>query len=315
MEVSAFAFRDLIRIILPTIVAGCLFAPFGVFLNISISMEVLVFGGIVGGYLIYSPVAVAASLVQESITWKFFGLRSGKARFKWLSKNWDFDIMWDSLAKDEREYLYLTNAYFEFYQTVAFYFFLYAIVTAVLWWYHIVFSTQNVAGIFTVPILGGYWAPCWIMSPLALFMFGVLSRDAKIEYEALYGVEGRYVGYCAKLHKKDGGLAKGIWGLVLDKKSNPLKGIKVMIKDGGSEIGKPETDADGYYQLQANLTSHFNKQIKATIENKTWEGESLLQLGQKTVPDIVISATRIVSDSNDHTDSPSGLGLGPVARK
>jgi hypothetical protein len=220
---GTFIFRDFIRYILPTVIAACLFFPLFRGSGSQPSLDVVVFVMVVFGYVLYAPVIFIGELFLCRFPQDILSRQRSRKKQEWWAKNWDYDTLWFRLDKDEREYLYLTHSYIQFYRITSICFSAYAITNIIILlnaarieWSN---STKNLSWLMaslqtTTPMVGG-WD---INTPLLIAITGIITcflfRDADIEYKMLFLDDGSYVSYAKKYHQTFGNIARSVWGEV-----------------------------------------------------------------------------------------------------
>jgi len=303
---SGFIFRDFIKFILPTAIGASLFAPFLIMKGNTVSFEGLAFIVVLLGYVIYSPIAILSDFFQAKLPFKNLRLDDARKQNEKLINRWDYDALWSALSKDEREYLYLTQSYFEFYQTTGFYFLAYFLINLIRFTYTIVNSWSIIstnwnnllwqASTIKTPTIVQYDAPTWLAivlsGLLAYFLFG----DATLEYSYLRGSGGAFDRYAQKYHKDVGNIALSIWGKVIyfqNDKSLPLISAKVCLRvSSGETIASAITDSAGTFQFENAFLRCLNSQCVIEIDDEKWKGSASVQFSEKTIPYVEVQAIK-----------------------
>lgn len=301
---SGFIFRDFIKFVLPTAIAAGLYAPFFVEGEAKISLTGLVVISVLLGYVIYSPIASLSDFIHSKIPIKKLRLDDANDQNKVLNSRWDYDFLWSTLGKDEREYLYLTQSYFEFYQTTGFYFLLYGISnTIILCWKimeHLSSFTDSwrsfllLVNSVKTPTIINFDIPTWIAIIISLVLAYYLFGDCSIEYSFLYGFGGAFDRYSQKYQKMEGNIASGIWGKVVGKDGGTektLEGIQLHLKNSAGEITDTQSsDKSGSFIFPKSFQICANNQCKIEINDKQWQGEITFTVESKSIPDFRVHA-------------------------
>lgn len=210
---TGFIFRDFIKYILPTAIACFLFVPLTVGSVEKSKIELLILISFLMGYVIYNPVARLSGKLHKRIKLKHIEIDSIMQKFQVLNLKYDLSKLWNLLEKEEREYLYLTQSYIEFYQITAFYVVIYLSVNILKLLFVIVKKNLVYAVICTNTNLLFYSeiptiSVILISSSIAFFLY----NNTVIELNVLYGDNRQYQFFAEKLHKEHGCIAKTVWG-------------------------------------------------------------------------------------------------------
>lgn len=304
---SGFLYKDFIKYILPTAIAATLFVPFFIPHGTTISFDILVFLVVLFGYIIYSPIASLADIVQTKLPLSNLRLDDTKKDNEWLRGIWDYDALWSMLEKDDREYLYLTFSYVEFYQTVGFYFLVYTIIniTWFIWklienWpkttinFNIIFS-QIVS--ITTPTIVNINFPSLLFILIGLLLTYFLFGDAQIEYHNLFSIKGQFDLYAENYQKKKGGIASGISGKIvyLEGKDEKLieEPLKINLRQGKKLVVTPIfSDDKGNFQILNAFKMCVGVPCKIEVENIKWEGSKGFIFKEDTLPYIKLIVSR-----------------------
>ncbi len=183
---TGFIFRDFLKYILPTLIAGALFSPLFIPVGDELNVKFLILACFLLGYIIYSPISIISSITHSFLKIKGINIASYEAEKKWCQKNFDYKALWSYLEKDEREYLYLTQSYFEFYQTTGFYFLIYSISNFIRLLLNIPHPNtfQNLLTINT-NLIWNFHPPTLYVLGVALILSYFLFRNATLEYSVL----------------------------------------------------------------------------------------------------------------------------------
>lgn len=245
---SGFFYGHFIQYVLPTLLGLCLFAP--VFENPpgAVGPETLLFAAVLVGFIFATPISKLADFCFRFLpgTDK---LREQKQARDRLAARWHPAKLSYLMSKDDREYVYQTAGFIDFYRVSAFCLLLYALYNAVLLWV----AADMVLGFddwwaTSTPMLGG-----WTLPTVGVFVVSVLGlvlsfRNFALEYGLLFGEKGQYEVVAEKLQKDGGGIARSVWGTVVDDDTKPVSGARVRLSADGTRVGKEEvTDAAGRF--------------------------------------------------------------------
>ncbi|TNJ34210.1 hypothetical protein FGF66_12340, partial [Chlorobaculum thiosulfatiphilum] len=125
MSTSGFLYRDILKYVLPTLLFLILIVPL---LNGSINYEILIPFGIITS-LLFGPLLSEISTLLFKLFPKVKKLISVS---EWMNSNWDYGKMFYSLSKDERDYLYLTAAYIDFFKNSGLVIFIFMVLSLIL---------------------------------------------------------------------------------------------------------------------------------------------------------------------------------------
>ncbi|HVF66096.1 MAG TPA: hypothetical protein VM914_00430 [Pyrinomonadaceae bacterium] len=271
---SSFSFREMLQLILPTLIALCLFAPFFESEGHRFDATTLVFGGIVLSYLVSGLVGWVAGHVVKVML-----LLNGIKRYEKLAERvegkWRIETLEASmLTKEEQEYLDLIGSYVLLTRVICFYLSAYCLVN--VWLLVGALASQPPAAAVAADAAGGlsrFWAAskstqtpvfggwkvytAYVLPASALSIIFLL-RDYLEKYEQLYLPGGLYDEKAEKYQKSTGGLALAVWGSVTTRTSEdgkesvlPVPCLDVKLKEGSRTVAGPlATDKDGYFQFE-----------------------------------------------------------------
>lgn len=293
---SPFTLRDIIKHVAPTLIALCLFIPFHPSLNNKIKSEALVFCAIILGYLLEHPVTFLADLVFKilsPVSELFLKLLSRfspnlpQSEYKklthkraWLTKNWDYNKLFYSMTQEEREYIYLTGSYTEFYRITSLYLIVYIILIIGRFTSYI-YANYNSPDIIEaainmpIPMIGGWETPFW--SIFTLVFISLISSYINFidEYGILFLENGQYVEFAKRYHKEKGNIAKSIWGIA-KKQDTPLPNILLQLyikrENPGKDpdlafLGETRSDEIGNFQFENMFSKCVGKEITIRLVN------------------------------------------------
>src|SRR6185437_12505034 len=112
-------------------------------------------------------------------------------------------------------------------------------------------AVPEAAKFLQIPILGHDTVPCWFAVVAGLFFGCVLFRNVVLEYDAIYGDNGQYVGFARRCHARDGGIARSIWGRVRPVPDRRTEGLNIALLRDGLIVKTVKADSDGWYQFVA----------------------------------------------------------------
>lgn len=287
VQASPFTFRDFLQAILPGLIGASLFAPY----TKAQSTEELLIGVGLFSYVIYTPISeLAARSFGLILSTKMKKLNANR---EWHARNWNYDRLFYHASNEDREYLYLTGAYVEFYRITAFYFLIYIAVQIVHLapalrllspFYPMIYdlSFEERANRFVgpqTPILGGWNIPTVAALTASFVILWFLLADFLNEYRLLF--EHQYVEMARRYHAEKGDVARSIWGVVsCDEEGNkPLQGVGIELKDkAGQTIRKATTNSEGRFQFadlfqytrtsQSLVKTQFGTQVDIPIDEK-----------------------------------------------
>jgi hypothetical protein len=306
---SGFIFRDFIKYILPTITGACLLLPVFVPWRY-LKIDQIVFISILVGYIIYPVASCVANFVHDHLPCREISLSKDSPAVKqsrWVKKNWDLKGLRPKIDKDEREYLYLTLSYLEYFQITAFYFLLFSLCNFV----NILLSVPRLCSIpndsidlfnffqsITVGTIVGSPVPSLYAGLIGLILSYSLFHASVVEYRALYGIDGAYEFLLKKYHLIYGGLAHSIWGQVLNIENVPIehKGrLTLELFRNNHSLGTCTTDDDGRFQFHGSLNACINYKCKVVIVTPGFSGESEMSITSKSIPNFSIAAAEVDS--------------------
>jgi hypothetical protein len=291
---SPLSFRDFIRHLLPTATALCLFLPLFHFPKEKLEVAAVVFAAVILGYLVTTPLNTFLSRYYDSTPiMKVFG-----RRWQWMKGNWDLDKLFYSLTQEERDYIYVTAGYLELYRQLSFYLSIYAAVNlSVL--LNAIQGASDVNSFFLravdarTTVVGGLLFPTAVLFLISLILAYYAFKDFLNEYAILFHDSGQYSIFAGRAHEKEGGLAKSISGVILNK-AKPLRGGKVTLENcRGTTLETRSTDLDGYFQFDNKSGKHSAGEYKLCIE----DGETIpMSLLPKQTPFFKVESSRASAD-------------------
>lgn len=281
--------RDFIQHSFPTIVGACLFVPFYGPLNQKVSVESLIVASIILGYLISSPMTQIASFVTKRLPILGRKIHKYREEATWYSQNWDYDRLFYTLNKDDKEYLYLTGSYAEFYRLVGFYLLVYFLLNLVLLMKALLTVTtladvKLVLVSLNTSMLGGWPANTMIVLIISFLLSVYAFRDFLIEYKALFLPNGQYITMAQNQHIEKGLIAKSIWGRVLSNGDGIAKANVKLLKEDGSIIEEAETNDSGFYQFKDRYLQCLNTTCRISTITPAWQKDRIITITDKQIP-------------------------------
>jgi hypothetical protein len=313
----ALFFRDVVQYILPTVVALALFLPF---FKADVSIEVLAAAGVLLGYLVSSPVGKLAAVADLPIFMRTKD-RYKKERDFWQN-NFDYGELWHRMSGDEREYLYTTNSYAEFYYMVAFYLSLYGVINiGVMSWAVSGVGSFETAAFWPAveaalnartPMYGGWSAPACVLLAISAVIAFYATRDYLTEFRILFLTNGRYVTFAGIHHEQCGTIARAVWGRVSSSGSSVASAEVTLVDDQGKTIATVKTDSEGRFQFKSLYRSllggEASRRCLLRVETARVAREQEIVLRAKQVPRFDVELPV------DGTPAEPG-GIDPAARR
>ena len=295
---AGLIFRDFLKYILPTLIAICLYSPLFFPVNTEVKVKLLIFSAFLLGYIIYSPVSMLTSFAHSILKIKGIDLSQHKLDREWCIKNYNYDALWGRLVKDEREYLYLTKSYFEFYQTTGFYFIVYAIANV----YNLLSKLIN-SGLFigninsfsqivsvNTKMIWNIDIPTLYVSLVSFFLSYFLFRNATLEYSVLFGKEGFLSMYSEKYHKEYGDIATNVWGKIKLKKEeaniSSYKDTEIGLYkyDVDEPFQTTKIDKDGFFQFKNAFSQVIKSRCKLKVQHDSMYFEKTVNFYTNDIP-------------------------------
>jgi hypothetical protein len=253
IRADPFSFRDFIQYILPALIGVYLFIPYVASID---SIDAAFVSAAIFGYVLATPISSIARAIFGLIPGLRNRIKQLSIKRQWWSRNWNYDRLFYMLTKDERDYLYLTGAYVEFYRTVSVCFLIYSLLQIFSLTWEVVGSLQSSSFHWNLildqqtPMLGGWEMSTLVLAVISLVAFYYLVADFLLEYEILFLDDGQYVTMAVKYQESVGGIAKSVWGCLLEDEAKPVEGATVYLgTKENPEITKSITDRDGLFQL------------------------------------------------------------------
>jgi hypothetical protein len=291
---SGFIFRDFIKYILPTLTGACLLLPMFVEWKL-IKIDQIIFLSFLSGYIIYPLVSLVANFVHDRLPCVGGISLSPKSpaveESRWVKSNWDMKALRSKIDKDEREYLYLTQSYSEYFQITGFYFLLFSVFNFIR-----IFASSpdsllaafNSCKLFeyiqsvSIGTIVGSSVPSIYAGLFGLVISFLLFQASVIEYKALFGINGAYEFFLEKYQSSKGGLARSIWGRVhLETESRCLK-LKLLRNN--KHIDTCIVDELGRFQFSDRFNECINYRCKIVVATPGFAGESEMSITKNCIP-------------------------------
>lgn len=295
---SSFIFRDFIQYIFPTLIAACLFVPFSSRLNSVVSFEGLFFGAAILGYIISSPLTKLVNFSMRYIPIAKGTLREYEKRGEWIANNWNFERLFFVLSNDEREYIYLTSSYAEFYRFVGFYLLIYFVANVAWLLSSILPDAGSLAEVWrrslgaATPMLKNVQVPTLLLLLITPVLSYFLFRDFFTEYEAMFLERGQYAAFAEKYHLEKGNIAVSIWGKVLSQGEPVAQAQIKLLSSNYEELDRAMTDEKGHFQFVGKYAECLNSTCHLYLAGPSFELEQTLLLSEKQVPYVEIDVSR-----------------------
>jgi hypothetical protein len=305
MGLTAFIQRDITEYILPTIIALALFLPIW---SPDSTIEQVVFGGAILGFLIFAPARWIANIVIMRLPTLLHlpfarYLRTAIHERRWWQQNFDYGVLWYSLSKDDREYLYGTRAYYHFYLLISLYVISYAAVNFAIFLHALVIAP--VVWNASIPAIRELWnialsaeTPLLFKNKLPAVGLGLVScalakfalQDMFEEYRVLFFAPGQYVTLAKLYHERQGAIAKSVWGRLLLKSSDkPVSGAQLTLTDAKGRFTQTvTTDNKGRWQFVDALKRAPISTLRLSVAVASCRWEYELSLDVKTIPEFEI---------------------------
>ena len=234
----------------------CLFFPY---LGVEISEPLFFLYSVVLGFLLSSILERIDLVKHLSSIQKRFDVKD------MMNENWDYNMMFYSLDKDDRDYLYLTGSYLSFFKITSniliFYFFvnLSEIISNV--------TKDGFTSILTTQtqIIGGLEVNSLIISTITVFLVIFFIKDYIFEFEILFYPSGQYEAFAKKIQLKNTNiiLIKSIWGRVIHN-DKEIENLEIKLLENGVLLNSIMTDKNGFFQFKDEFKKNLSKTI--TVE-------------------------------------------------
>jgi hypothetical protein len=309
VQATPFTFRDFLQSILPGLIAASLFAPYAG----AKSTEEFLIGIALLSYVIYTPMSWAARL--------FFGVTPvlrQKIKYlererDWHARNWDYTRLFYFASTEDREYIYLTGAYTQFYRLTALYFVIYLFVQLgrligalnpflidipLSRWPSRLFEART-------PLLGNWEIPTILAAIAAAIILWFLVADFLNEHQILF--QDQYVEIARKYHADKGGIALSIWGSVTEdwEGKEPITDAKVFLEDHTAAIiQERNTGKDGRFQFVGLFKSSVESGYTLRVEKGNRRLTTTLPKDEKWAPPVLVVLPQPPTASNQPVTTP-----------
>jgi hypothetical protein len=290
---SPLTFRDSVRHLLPTAAAICLFAP--LLASDKLELGSLVFAAVLLGYVVTTPLTIFLGWLYRFTP----AVKNLSRQREWIASNWDFDELFlNRLTQEEKEYVYLTGAYVDFYRQLAFYLLVYTGVNLFILVRAILDNPKH-SGILqtilntTTPIAGGPHFPAALLVIFSMLLGIYCFWDFLNEYSSLFLEGGIYPKFAAKSQTEKGGVAVSIWGMVRHGRAG-MPGIKVELNNSQKvTLQSVTTDSNGYFQFENKFKdlAGVDGTLKASIGGAVIEKP--VKADPKTIPSVDFDSSAI----------------------
>jgi hypothetical protein len=264
LSASPLTLRDFIQRIFPTVIAVCLFVPFVESLRTKMTLESIISGGAILGYLIADPMKSFSRKVTSYVPFFRKRLKSYERRWAWIKLKWNLDRLQSYLTKDENEYVDQLGSRAIFDQVTIFYLMIYLALNLYRlfgafrfgseYWPRMK-SAEHLKGLLATltglrtPMIGDWQAPTLLLVLAVPIVIGFLFKDFLLHFNLVFLEQGQYDILADKYHRAEGDIATSVWGLVtLDQK--PLVGKRVELLKNSSAIDQDKTNERGYFQFK-----------------------------------------------------------------
>lgn len=248
VKASPFSYRDTIQHVLPNLLGYLLFAPL---LPEPKHPEIALICVAVLSFVADAPLRRTTRLFYRNAPWTRRRFRAAEAELARLGSRWNLDKLFrQSASEEEREYLYLTGSYANFYRLSGFYLFLIGCLSV----WRLVLAAWNVGArgvlLEELEVAGGWSPPALVVALIAFVLAESAARDFFFESEQLFGRRGQYSALAHKLHGRDSSLAKGVWGWV-ESGGRPVSEADVSLrKPSGEVLASAKTDVQGGFLFE-----------------------------------------------------------------
>lgn len=255
---------------------------------------------------IYPLVSQLANFVHDWLPLKEISLSKDSpaaADGRWVKSNWDLKGLRSKIDKDEREYLYLTLSYIEFFQITGFYLLVYSLFNILNF---LVYASMrlsdmcdplkalNLVQSISSGTIVGSPVPSLYAGGLGLILTYWLFRASVVEYKALFGVNGAYEFLSEKYQSIYGGLARNIWGSIVadDEIKSMLTELRIVLIRQNQIIGDTHVDAEGRFRFQDVFKECIDHRCTVRVETPRFIGASEMRITTNCIPSIMLEVKR-----------------------
>lgn len=275
---AALTFRDLLQNALPTVIGVLLLVPR------TDADELVIVAAVIFGYFL-APIAelVVARIYKHTpfLRKRIRALDNERAR---IAARWNYKRLFYYLDKDEREYLYQTAAYANFFRTTSFVFLLYILAIAVT-----AVEISNGRPVFhaAMPIrviVDQAAAPAWLAILGAAVIWLSAVREYLREYKILF--QDQYDEFARRYQLEKGDIARSVWGSVSNADGSAAACVCVTLTlDGFHE--KATTDAGGHFIFE-DVLQRLGKGTATVAVAESAAACSTIEVNAKVVPEVTL---------------------------
>jgi hypothetical protein len=270
---SSFSLREFLQLVFPQIIALCLFAPFYSPLDDKVTIEGVLFAGLVLGLLFSSPVDAASKFCARWIPWYRSREKEAIAELSWTRDSLNLERLDAYLTKDDHERIDVVNSLAICYRQTAVFLLIYILWNGCRlirtpnlsqdvqsWWSGLrdSFSIAQTLSIWqaitapTTPMLGNWSLPTIVAIAAALLVMPFLLNDSLKAMRTLFGAKGMYNDYAFRYQEKDPDIARAIWGKVFMNEAawkNIMVVLTISPSAGDSTTQTTQTDSYGLFSF------------------------------------------------------------------
>jgi len=283
---STFSLREFLQLLVPPLVALSLFTPWYSPLDGKVTIEGLLFAGVVIGLLFSGPADALSIVVTRLIPFPGYRRRRNEvdATGKQMRRSVDFERLETYLTKDDRELADILGSLSICYRQTAMYLVFYVLLNGYSLLHAVSDSPRLSATVKSVtaspglnsviaawkalgepasPMLGGWQLPTLLAIAASVVAIVFLLEESIGAKDALFGVRGIYNGYALKFQKTDPEIARAVWGKVVEEsgRSEPvLVQFTVLVSRGGGDSPRTlakTTDAYGLFCFPLTATERL----------------------------------------------------------
>ena len=257
MSTSSFLYRDVIKYIIPTLL----------FLILATSLvpeEIDLPPLITFGIIISLLFGAFISTISNYFFRLFPDVRRVISIAQWMNSNWDYRKMFYYIHKEERDYLYLTGAYIEFFKNSA----CILVVFALTWFGKMLWDTHlqwdNLLR-HSILLAGSIKLNTLIIITLCIVLFFILKKALIFETKILMFPNGQYDIFSEKIQRREKEIiARSIYGRIGDR-----KGVEIELYSGDTLLSSCKSREFGYWSVP--LKKEFMNiplEIRAKLDSK-----------------------------------------------
>ncbi len=257
MSTSSFLYRDVIKYIIPTLLFLILATSL---VPEEIDLPPLITFGIIISLLF-------GAFISTISNW-FFRLFPDVRRVisiaQWMNSNWDYRKMFYYIHKEERDYLYLTGAYIEFFKNSA----CILVVFALTWFGKMLWDTHlqwDDLLRHSILLAGSIKLNTLVIITLCIVLFFILKKALIFETKILLFPNGQYDIFSEKIQRREKEIiARSIYGKIGDR-----KGVEIELYSGNTLLSSCTSLDFGYWSVP--LKKEFLNiplEIRTTLDSK-----------------------------------------------